>query len=1181
MLFFHRRTLSRRHHMLTITSASILSYVYCNLFIRNSHTQALSKFKYYRIASVFDSNSKCPISLRNHFNDRYYLFIRRLYSSSPANNVEDVLYKVFSPDSFSETTFRHSILNMKFPDQADEPEWVQESKSFNHPSFEKIGSVYLPDIGVVASNYKHKLSGLSVFSLKSHIDSGKEMCFDLIVPSPPLNSKGSPHVLEHSVLSGTPKYPMKDPFSLLVQGGFNSFLNAMTYKDRTSYLFASTNEKSFYQTGDVYMDSFFRPNITKDKTIFEQECWHYKVTDGTSDKSDADVPLHGRMIGYSGVVYSEMKNRFSDSSCLFYNLIYQNLFSNSYKYVSGGDPSDIVDLTHQELVNFYKLYYGPKTATLYFYGPYDVQNRLDFVDKYLTTYNIGIEKDPNNENLVHNASLLSSDSNLPYEEYKSKPKHVSSEYSSVDPTEDELMISWLLDPLYNGSMDKFKIDPVDNVGFQVLQYLLLGTPESVLYKGLIDSGLGKKVLVHGFLSGYKQSLFSFGLKGVDNTKHNSKDEIVRKFEEVVFGILNKITEEGFKRDAIDSGLNLVEFEMRELNSGSYPKGLMLIDLIQSQLQYGKDPFGLLRFDSLMKELRSRIFSDNPSNYFINLIVKHMLNNNTRVTVHLQAVEASKYEKEFNKKIADQLRERLSHLSKEQVDEMEEYYKKFKAEREDMDINDGSESLKTLELSDISREQETIPTKFYKLSSDGLSESNALYNDGKTFTVLTHPIDSHGVLYMDYALSLDSLTVDDLCYLNLFSSMLKESGTDKLTPEELTYKIDKNLGGLSLSTYFTTETNNKTYDDPEDGLGYLIVRAKCLKHKVNEMLEVVNEVLLNADFSNSKKGLEILKRALSMYQANVSSKGNEFALRRMCAKFSVSDYADELVNGYSQLVFLRDTLVPLAEKDWSKVESKLNEMRVKLLSMKNLTVNLGGDSELLDSVLDDSTTFYSKLSSTFKYGSKTSDKVWVKEVLDKKLMDSVDKNELIVVPSRVNFVGMGGKLFDKNDEVLGSNSLAVHYLSRKHLFTFVRMSLGAYSVYSYLLNTGHIIFMSYADPNFEKTLEVYRNLASVMKEAYEKIEDSELLRQKIGKISGLDKPLHVENKTEVALRRALRKESDEFRQKFREDVIDSTKECFNRLYKQMTDQKEWNNVSAVVNSNTSDEAPSDYKRLQIN
>ncbi|UVC54619.1 falcilysin [Theileria orientalis] len=1075
---------------------------------------------------------------------------------------------------------------MKRTEVGDEPEWVRESMNYNHRAFDNTGSVYIPELGVVATSYKHKLSGFNVMSLKTHIDSGKEMCFDLCVPTPPLNSKGSPHVLEHSVLAGTPKYPSKDAFSILIQGGFTSFLNALTYKDRTSYLFSSTNEKGFYQVADVYMDSFFRPNVTKDKMIFDQECWHYRVTDGSADKSDADIVLHDRTIGFAGIVYSEMKLRSSDSSSLFYYLTYENLFNNSYKYISGGAPKDIVDLTHQELVNFYNLYYGPRTSMLYFYGPYDLKNRLDFVDNYLKTYNIGIDKDPKTGRLSHNANLESADSNIDFEEYKDKPKYASSQFSSANPNEDEFMISWLLDPVHKGSKDKFKIDFVDNIGFQVLQYLLMGTPESVLYKALIDSNLGNKVIGSGFSGEYKQSLFSVGLKGVDKLKQGSREEMVQKFENVVFDTMRKIKDEGFKRDAIDSGLNTVEFEMRELNSGYYPKGLMLISLMQTQFQYGRDPFGLLKFDSLMSELRKRIFCDDPSKYFVSLLEKHMLNNTTRVTLHMEAVESKQFEKEFNKKIAEKLQSRLSHLSKEEVDKMEEYYNNFKKDRQMAEGDDVLNSFETLELSDVCRDQEKIPTKSYKLSENAVTpcqshDTNLM--DNKTTIVHTHPIESHGILYMEYALALDAFTVDDLKYLGIFASMLRESGTNKLTPEEVSYLVDKNLGGVSLSTYFTTESNNQTYDDPKKGLGYLVVRSKALKHKTDQMVDIVNDLLANANFSNSKKGLELAKRSLSIFQSNVANEGHEFSSLRLSSRFSVSSYAEELVNGFSQLVFLRDELVPLAEKDWSKVESKMKEIRQKLMNLKNLTVNLTGDQELLDSFLKNSSQFHNKLTSTFKSDeqSESKAKVWVEEVLKNKLMESTNQNELIVAPTNVNYVGMGGKLFDGNDKILGSDSLVFHYIRRTHLFKQVRMTLGAYGAFASILSTGHMIMVSYADPNFEKTLDVYRNMPSALKETYETLNDRDLLRQKIGKLSQLDKPLHVENKSLISLKRLLRKETDEFRQGFREDIFDATKECFKRIADKFEKGYDWKNICSVVNNTTSKEASKEFNRLYIN
>ncbi|XP_952460.1 falcilysin-related protein, putative [Theileria annulata] len=1067
--------------------------------------------------------------------------------------------------------------------------WVKEAMEVEHEAYEKLMTTYLPDFNVVGTYYSHKTTGLTVVSFKTN-DSRKEMCFDVCTPTYQSNDRGCTHVLEHSVLVRTKTYNTFNFFYHNVASAYVSFLNALFFRDRTRYYFSSLNETSYYHMADYMMDSFFRPSFMQDHDVLKQEGWHYKVTkenDKNSNTKELGVNVHGRHVTYSGVVYNEMKKRkFADPVSFGTSVMYHHLFTNPFRYDSGGNPEDLVELTQKELEEFYKTFYGPKTASVYFHGPNDVYRRLEYVDNYLRKHNVGVSPDPKTGQLSHTASQEVLDSFSLSEEYRDKPKHVKEQFSSKTKDEDMFMMGWVLNPTHKASK-KYDLDSVDKLALQVLSYLLLESPESVLLTKLVSSKFATRRVGPGldeYFPAYEYLSFMFGVTGVKFTE-KTRESNAKTFEKLVLEALTEVVTKGFNKKAVEAALNKVEFRhtekkyvMKEHRQGYYPRGLAMLSLVKPRYQEGKDPFEFLRFEQLFPELKLRVFSDDSCSYLSNLVKKHLLNNNTRVTLHLQAVESSKYEKEFNKRVSDHLRERLSKLSKEQVDEMEKAYHKFKSERE-VDFDPSVfDTFHQVDFSELKKEKVSHPSKLYKLTSDSLSETTVVQSDKSSCTVLVHPVESRSVLYMNYAVSLDSLTVDDLKYLALFTALLKLTRTDKLSSEELSYKLDNSVGDLWFSTFFSTETNNSTYDDPTKSVGYMVVRAKCLKHTVTEMVDVVNEVLSRADFSDSKKGVEVVKRLLSYVSHQSLDFTHKFTLRRMCAKFSVSDYADELVNGYSQLVFLRDTLVPLAEKDWSKVESKLNEMRVKLLSMKNLTVNLGGDSELLDSVLDDSTTFYSKLSSTFKYDSKTSDKVWVKEVLDKKLMDSVDKNELLVLPLRNNFVGVGGKLFDKSDKRSGSHQVVVQFLLRDYLYKHLRASRSAYGVHAYLLRTGHVALVSYADPNFLETLEVYKKVPSALVQAHEVLTDKALKMYVTGTLASMDKEEHPDNVVFQHFTSRLRGESEEQSLKNRKEVLETTKEVFKQVADKFSKSKDWHNVCSAVNRSSADTAPSTFKKL---
>ncbi|BAM39971.1 uncharacterized protein TOT_020000238 [Theileria orientalis strain Shintoku] len=1182
-------TLSKVNNVLTKQQDQLNYHLNKNTF-RQFSAYSLERSKVVGMATYSDVNvsHNSKLSSKNQLHDQRYSVVGKIPYSSGLEQVDSAEKQRYDASAYLKSSQSDQKVDPKKVEK-----WVKEAMEVEHEGYDKVLTSYVQNVDAVVTFYKHKATGLTVVSFRTS-DKNKEMAFDVSAPTYQFNDHGCTHVTEHSVLIKTEDYKVFNSFYYQVAGMYYSFLNALYYKNRTRYYFTSLNEKSFYQLADQFMSAFFKPSFLKDEDIVKQEGWHYKVTKSNekdSNTKEVGVDVHGRHVTFSGVVYNEMKKRtYANPVDKGVSVLDHNLFTNTLRYDSGGNPEDIVDLTHQELVDFYNMFYGPSTATVYFHGANDVYKRLDFVDKYLKKHNLGVSPDPKTGKYSHTASPEFVKQISVHEEYKEAPKYVKTQYSAQNKDEDVMMMGWVLDPKYKGT-NKYDLDSVDKLAFEVVKHMLLDSHNSVFQKALVESELGSRVVGPGlddFYPLYPHVTFMFGVEGVKYTE-KTREENVKKFEQQVFKALKDVVEKGFDREAVKSALSKVEFKhteqnyvMKEHRQGYYPKGLTQLRFVQPQLEQGKDPLEFVRLDKLMAELKNRVSKDR--NYLSNLVKKHMLNNTTRVTLHMEAVESKEYEKEFNKKVVEKLKSRLSHLSKEEVDKLEEEYKKFKEEREKRQDEKAYESFPEFDPKEVLKKDSKDQKKVYKLSESSLKEQSSLkrsHPDSKEseVTVLSNKVDSNGILYMDYTLALDSLSLDDLKYMYLFSQMLQEAGTDKLTPEEVSYLVDKNLGGVSFSTYFTTESNNQTYDDPTKGLGYLVVRSKSLKHKTDQMVDVVHDLLVNANFSNSKKGVMLVKRSVKQLEYSLRDLAHVFTFRRLSKRFSVANYADEVANGYSQLVFLRDELVPLAEKDWSKVESKLNEIRQKLMNMKNLTVNLTGDQELLDSFLKNATQYHSKLTSTFKSGQqKTQTKVWVEEVLKNKLLESTNKDELIVLPLRNNFVGVGGKLFSKNDKKSGEHSVAMHYLMRTYLYRFLRTSGGAYGAHVYLTNTGHVAMVSYADPNFMSTLEVYKKVPEGLKEASDWLSEKGMKMHVVGTLSSLDRQHNPEDKAKYVMKSYLRGETDEQIQKLREQVVSASKKVFKEVEAKFRESKDWMTVSSLVNRESAESAPSHYKKL---
>ncbi|GIX64242.1 falcilysin, putative [Babesia caballi] len=1073
----------------------------------------------------------------------------------------------YSTLQLSETTSVESV-----------PKWASETFKLTHASFEKAKEVYIQELGLAAVIYKHKSTGLSVFSLVTDTASGREMFFDIVIPTPPFNDCGCPHILEHAVLEGSKKYPSKDGFALLLQGGFQSFVNAFTYKDRTSYLFASTNEKDFYITADFYMSAVFQPNIRHDSRIFRQEAWHYKVAkhNALNVEEDDGVVLHGRHISYGGVVYSEMKKAYSDPLSRAQDYIYQAMYTNSYRFDSGGDPNSIVKLKYPELVKFYETYYGPNTANIYFYGPDDVSKRLNFVDNFLKEN--GIVTD----GVLYSSQPETAKKQLTLEVYRELDGVIRGSFGATgDEREDIILTGWLLDPQDKNSNNihvegKFKIDSVDALGMEVLEHILMGTSESLLYKALVKSGLGKKVVGSGLTNCFKQSDFVIGLAGIDCEKHGSKENARLIYDDVLMSTFKNIVKNGIKKEAINASMNHIEFQMRELNPGSYPKGLMLVNLVQSQTQYDRDPFAPLYFDSLIKQLKGRIAGD-PS-YFQRLVAKHFMDNKHKVTVHMEAMNPDEFEKLSNRSIRDALMQSLGTMSKTSIDDMESEYEQFKTECEATEDSKVLDALPTLSLADINSENDIIPTVYYVLGEPkSYAEAPKIGFGG--IPVLCHPIESQGIVYLDLAISLEDLDLDEIKYMDIWCNMFQESGTYGRSAEDMSYHISTHLGGLTATFSFMTAANGRKHSKRNDALGYIYVRSKALKGKENDMVDIVMEMLTSCNFANGEKGLEIIKRKINQMELDVTNSGHRYATRRLMKGFSVADYATEVSKGYEYLTMLKTEIYPKAENDWSHIASKLEKIRCKLLKSKNLIINVTSSPDITKQWLEQgSETLSNKFKGVFvvpKEGQSGSN--WVAEVINKGNLHA--QNEVIVAPTKVNFVGMGGPLFNE-EEISGADDLVLHYISSSYLWKQVRMSLGAYGVFCNMSACGDIVFMSYADPNFNETLQVYKNVPNAIADALKSMDEKQLLRQKIGKIGGIDKPLTVDAKGFVALNRIIRRETDEDRQLYREDILKATVKCFDRLRAKMKDTEEWHKVCAVVNQTTADALPAAFSKLDV-
>ena len=604
----------------------------------------------------------------------------------------------------------------------------------NLRAYEVLEKKKIMEINADGCVLRHKKSGARLF-LVSCDDENK--VFSIGFRTPPSDSTGVAHILEHSVLCGSEKFPVKDPFVELVKGSLNTFLNAMTYPDKTVYPVASCNEKDFQNLMNVYMDAVFHPNIYREKKIFMQEGWHYELE---SEESD---------LIYNGVVYNEMKGAFSSPEEVLDRYTRKTLFpDNCYGQESGGDPAFIPDLTYEDFLDFHRKYYHPSNSYIYLYGDMDMAEKLEWLDReYLSHY-----------------EELSVDSRITRQKPFSQPAEDETFYSITESESGEnatfLSVSTVVGT---------NLDPVLYVAFQILEYTLLDAPGAPLKQALIDAGIGQDVM-GGYENGILQPYFSVVAK-------NANREQRGEFLAVVKGTLRKLADQGINKKSLKAGMNYYEFRYREADYGSAPKGLMYGLQCMDSWLYDGNPMMHLEYQKTFDYLKKAVDED----YFEHLIRDYLLDN------PFEAVLIVSPQKNLTAKIEEATAKKLAaykaSLSKEELKRLKEETRALEEYQESPSPRADLEKIPLLRREDISREPEEIVWE--EKMEDGIK-------------VIHHEMFTSGIGYLKVMFDTSALPVEDLPYIGFLKSLLGYVNTENFTYGDLTSEIHLNSGGVSFS-----------------------------------------------------------------------------------------------------------------------------------------------------------------------------------------------------------------------------------------------------------------------------------------------------------------------------------------------------------------------------------------------
>ena len=735
-------------------------------------------------------------------------------------------------------------------------------------AFELIQEQDIPEINTNAKLFRHTRTGAEVLSLEN---ADENKVFGITFRTPPPDSTGLPHILEHSVLDGSRKYPVKEPFVELIKGSLNTFLNAMTFPDKTTYPVASQNVKDLYNLIDVYLDAVFYPRITPH--ILQQEGWHYEL-------ENPEEPL-----AFKGVVFNEMKGAYSSPDDVLERQSQQSLFPDTpYGLDSGGDPTQIPDLTYEQFKSFHETYYHPANARIYFYGDDDPGERLRIVGAYLDAF----------EPIVV-------DSEIPLQAHFTQPRRVTVPYDAGEESPDGrkgmLTTNWLLAE---------NNDPETTLALNILDHILIGTPASPLRKALIDSGLGEDLTGGGLTDELRQMTFAAGLKGI------AVDDAT-KVENLILDTLGSLAEEGIDPDMVKASLNTIEFSLRENNTGRYPRGLMLMRRALSTWLYDGDPLAPLSFEAPLQAIEKRLSSGDS--YFESLIQEYLVENPHRTTILLKPDPEWRSAQEAAEE--DRLDDARAAMSPEDLQTVIQDTQELKRLQETPDSPDALATIPSLSLADLDKDSKSIPLE--------------ILEEGQT-KILYHDIFTNGIIYLDVGFDLHTLPQDLLPYVPLFGQALVKIGTDAEDFVRLSQRIGRQTGGIRPSI-LTSAMRGSPH-----AAARLLLRGKATASQGDDLLAILHDILLTVKLDNRERFQQMVLETKARNETGLIPGGHLVVRTRLDAHFGEAGWISEQMGGVDYLFFLRQ-LAEDIENDWPSVLEKLRAVRRTLLNRDAMICNV--------------------------------------------------------------------------------------------------------------------------------------------------------------------------------------------------------------------------------------------------
>ena len=933
---------------------------------------------------------------------------------------------------------------------------------------------FLPDINSDAYLLVHSKSGARIVVMPNGDDN---KVFFIGFRTTPEDSTGVAHIIEHTVLCGSRDFPVKDPFIELAKGSLNTFLNAMTYPDKTVYPVASTNLQDFENLCHVYLDAVFYPNIYTEKRIFEQEGWHYEFHDGK--------------LTYNGVVYNEMKGVLSLPDDVLERRIMESLYPDTtYAVESGGDPENIPELTYEKYLDFHRHYYHPSNSYIFLYGDLDMTERLEYLDRmYLSKY-----------------SFEPVDSEVKLQKPFTSPVSTRAPYSVME-GEDTAKKSFLS---YNVVIPSK--DPKLDVTMRVLDYCLCDAEGAPLREALMEKGIGEDV-GSLFEDGIAQPCWSL-------VARNTGEERKNEFVSTVRGVLSDIVTNGFDEDALRAGINYHEFRYREADFGSYPKGLIYgLSAMDSWLYNEDEPWEYLKNGAVYEELKEEI----GTGWFEKTVQKYFLDNPFRSVVVLYPEPGLTDRKEREQD--DRLSRMLGSMPKEEAERIRREQERLDTYRKTPDTPKALSCIPMLGKEDLRKE--------------ALKFNNIFSSVGKWNTIfLQHPVFTNHISYIKLVFSLEGIPQKYYPYLGAFRTVFTALSTEDQDYPELNNRINIETGGIGCGMQTVERVTE------QGGYRFLFdVHMKSLDENVPKAFALLEEIVLHTEYTDKNRLRDLLMEERSGMKSELIGSGHVTAAGRAEASFSEPAAVMDDLNGIDGYRFL-DTLLESFDERAEEVLQNLKEISEWIFRPENVVcADCTADESAMDGAGAEIARFLDAISVNTEKNRRNLLQMNEKEQAPFRAA-LVKGSEAFETAGGIQFVCRAGNFRKNGLPYNGALRVLRIALSLNYLWNNTRVLGGAYGCMVRFKRNGTSYFVTYRDPHLMNSVRIFEEAADYVRNF--DADERTMTQYIIGAVSAMDQPYTPSGFGDYCLLGYLAGESEESKQKARDEVLSCTPEKIRML-----------------------------------